>query len=438
MPTQISRGGWQRKGYNGAGQVVQTQSGSADSLSIQDDVVKPPKRRRPKVLDETAYDRTHVVIRYPKGFHRQYLVSSGLKSWDAQGQMNHSGSLVLHADMRGPAGWWDIQDAGADIESVATTKALNKLRTNGSERETTFDPGVAWRERNELGMLYRDVSSRTVNGLNAVKQLDFNTFSRLMKGNLSPAQAKKKFTDAVGGLSKKSLRAPGALANGWLALKLGYLPFLSDLHGAAEALAYRQEKHHWDIEVRARATRREAYHKRLTSGNAQNKLLCRTVISETLTRSSTVGFTVSVDDAFDHHLAQLGLNNPASLLYESTPLTFVADYFFDLGNWLSALGAPLGTKFKTGFSTRYIEWTMVNTDGGEDPASRWYGHARRVKWKRSVLTNFPIPIAPLAPNPSGLNAGKISTLAALAYSRFMPRGGPGTDFSSRSTFRFTD
>jgi hypothetical protein len=242
----------------------------------------------------------------------------------------------------------------------------------------------------------------------------------------------------VGGFSKKFLRAPGAFANGWLALKLGYLPVLQDLHAAAEALAFSKLEHDWDIHVKHRV--KGVDHKTdfgRIAGTTHTAPL--TKYWQQLTKSAEVGMTGFVVDELAHRLAQFGLNNPASILYESAPLTFIADYFVDLGSWLKSLGAAYGMEFRSGYTTEYVEWLATNTDDGTDPAANWYGQARTVKWERKIMNAWPFPIAPLAIKPGGLNLSQITTVSAVMYAKFMPRMGRGKDFSQKTDFhRYTD
>lgn len=433
MSTQNQPRSWKRTFYNSAGQVTQTQSGIATGMSTQHDVAKPVREKKTFPLLAKPYELTHRYQLMAQGTVTNYT-SGGWKNSQTVGNLV---STVPYGDLNGPSGWFFYTTAnGFDIESVAITKALNQLRTNGKEREGTFDPGVAWRERNELGRMYEDIGTRTLKAHDALKSLNTDKMMDFILGRRGKGEPdlRRELRRMGRELRNGASKAPGAFARGWLAAKLAYIPLLADLKSAAEALAYRSENHHWDINCHAIATRRET---RVTKQKGTGQR-ATSVLSETLIRSANVGFTAQVDNELDHRLAMLGLNNPLGIAYESAPLTFVADYFLDLGNWISALGAPYGCSFRTGFKTRYLEWLATVEDDGSDSQSSWHGEARNCIWKRSVLTNWPLPLSPFAVNPRGLNVGKITTLSSLLYARFMPSSGRGTDFSSRFPFRLTD
>jgi len=125
----------------------------------------------------------------------------------------------------------------------------------------------------------------------------------------------------------------------WLELQYGWLPLLQDVKAAAELLA-----HQLNVPFRKR------YHvqKRLELTSESSTLrsmgtTCCPITSTTVraTRASTktqlYAITAYVTEA--PTIPQLlGLTNPASVLWEKLPYSFVADWFLPVGQWLDARG----------------------------------------------------------------------------------------------------
>lgn len=72
--------------------------------------------------------------------------------------------------------------------------------------------------------------------------------------------------------------------------------------------------------------------------------------------------------------AQVGLANPASLVWELLPLSFVIDYVVPVGDWLSALNADMGLSFKGGCSTHWRQNKTQYAGNGGDPDT-WLGRS---------------------------------------------------------------
>lgn len=55
-----------------------------------------------------------------------------------------------------------------------------------------------------------------------------------------------------------------------------------------------------------------------------------------------------------YELNRYGLLNPAALLWELQPLSFVADWFTGLGSFLQALSLGFGLRFQNGYQTTFV------------------------------------------------------------------------------------
>lgn len=107
------------------------------------------------------------------------------------------------------------------------------------------------------------------------------------------------------------------------------------------------------------------------------------------------------------HQAATGINNPFLLGYELTPYSFIVDWAWDIGGWLTALGATAGWSFYSGYTMERTECMSVYLSyfGGGSKGTCYifndsFRHCKQFRRKR--LTSFPIPGLPGFKNPLSL------------------------------------
>lgn len=119
----------------------------------------------------------------------------------------------------------------------------------------------------------------------------------------------------------------------------GVLPLMNDLDAAAHKLAtYISGKPAVHV-VRGRASRT------VTSTSTLRPGVVLTTTTQ-LSLQHTLQYRFS--DGLVAHASSLGLTNPGLLLYEKTPLSFVLDWFINLGEWLRAFSSFHGLEFMQG------------------------------------------------------------------------------------------
>jgi hypothetical protein len=154
------------------------------------------------------------------------------------------------------------------------------------------------------------------------------------------------------------------------------------------------------------------------------------------------GVTYKISNARLYEIHRLASFNPALWAWEKLPLSFVVDWFLDIGAYMRSLEGSLGwgLEFQYGFQsflTHNKTATTLNYIGSDAdlaqleknaywwPLTAW-GFTRTeaaestyVKFDRNVLSSFPTPVLPhkkfLGVSPSA-SAGKLTTLAALLTS----------------------
>lgn len=124
-------------------------------------------------------------------------------------------------------------------------------------------------------------------------------------------------------------------------------------------------------------------------------------------------------------LNQLGLLNPASLVWELVTWSFVVDWFVPIGPVLSALSAPAGLKFVDGTTSirakanAYLEnWgtaleaLSINWSTTQKATATWTYDG----YSRSTLSDWPLPGFWYNTDPLGLDTNSDRPMKALALS----------------------
>lgn len=182
------------------------------------------------------------------------------------------------------------------------------------------------------------------------------------------------------------------IANAWLALQYGWLPLINDVfdgYSAIQTILDPEANPH-----QLHATRR--IHQPLVMPPSWNVLGEHEVLKNEAECSVEAKYRFSVSDPFWALMGQLGLTNPASFAWAALPYSFVVDWLLPVGTMLSALSAPVGLKFQSGYTTTRM-WGEVEIRRTKLPQ---YGEvvfndgisrvkSRAGKIERVVHTNWP-------------------------------------------------
>lgn len=195
---------------------------------------------------------------------------------------------------------------------------------------------------------------------------------------LGKLRKKKK---SIFGVSKPFITKNTRLKKGsgkYLAYTYGVTPLVNDIQGSIAELEEALDRGIiWRVRVRdIQKSRREA-----TYGSNVSTILSREILEE---RSDIAIAYVEFDRPFLATMSSLGLTNPAFVLWDAIPFSFVVDWFLDVGTYLNNLDALSGVKRYSAFYTtkhRAVE-TRVSKHGG-------VGVGRRRLTSRSLLTLTP-------------------------------------------------
>lgn len=257
---------------------------------------------------------------------------------------------------------------------------------------SSFDPGVFLGELNQTLGLLGGSAMRLYNGLNA-----------LTKGRFREA--------AVAFSGSKSARTPKSktIGSAWLELQYGWKPLVNDMYECADFIAH---------ELRAPITltfkaRRSASkpHDRIVGDRVQPSVTRRRVRKQIIAYISEKNLP-----------SGLSLVNPATVLWEKLPWSFVVDWAIPIGNYLSARGAAsalTGTFVTT--TVDHIHWS------GQKPADKWITKVYPPPWpwrhdqktmNRNVSTSLNVPLPGLKPLGKVASWAHAENALALLTQRF--------------------
>lgn len=264
----------------------------------------------------------------------------------------------------------DVRNAVDNAALFASLSDLKGMKVN---------LGVAFGERNRTFKLLGDTTTKLANAITSLK-----------KGSVPGA------LQALGYSGKRHApKATKQLAADWLAIQYGWKPLLSDVYGAAEALAK-----HGTYAVRVSTSRSHRWAITNTAGpNEQwnNVRLKRTEFG-VYTRKYVYIFSYSSEVI--HDLSSVGITNPLAVAWELLPWSFVFDWAIKVGEWIDSLDATAGLQFLKGCKTRFERWEIHESANGA-----WYDSGvlydcnakasrKVVVCERNPLTSFQHPRVP--------------------------------------------
>lgn len=212
--------------------------------------------------------------------------------------------------------------------------------------------------------------------------------------------------------SRNPLGAPNASAGGtrvvdsasnkWMEWRYAVSPMVYDLEDALKYL------HSSRTQVAVK--RQEGKGKDSYKGKIISSVVTR---PESYTSSCTSGVYYSVNPKVDA-FKRLGLLNPIATLWELTPLSFVVDWFVDVGSYVGSLDAMAGTtvisKYQVVKTVEYSEAIIPTTTSKCGKSGGTVGSLSRKSYSRTLVFDLtpPAPVFSI-----GLNARRSIDAIAL-------------------------
>jgi hypothetical protein len=182
------------------------------------------------------------------------------------------------------------------------------------------------------------------------------------------------------------------IPNSWLQLQYGWIPLMSDVEGAANHLARLSIEQKPLVFTRGSAKIEEEQDCPIASIYSVNSAVATWVV----TRKAMVNLVYGLETPALVQLSQLGLINPAEIVWEITRYSFVVDWFVPIGGWLSSLTGDVGYNFVTGglsrktlarFKSSHV--TRTSSDAKNVEAPEFTGTIDN--FARGCYTSSPVP-----------------------------------------------
>lgn len=211
----------------------------------------------------------------------------------------------------------------------------------------------------------------------------------------------------------------------WLEVQYGWNPLLGDIYTGVSEF-YRKVESGYNIRAVGRATYKTK------SSDKVNNVVGGADFDDYTERTSKCKYIIEyqVDSTRLANMDDWGITNPLLLAWELVPYSFVVDWFYPVGDWLSQVGYSLGLYFSRGMrSSLATAQTVRRFKPIADSAYPYYRFCQGTdSWKsavfhREVIGGFPSPGAPRL-DLDGLRGKRIVnalSLLALAFDR-KPRG----------------
>lgn len=219
--------------------------------------------------------------------------------------------------------------------------------------------------------------------------------SELKHGNLKPL-----IRTAGRRVRRKKVRSLDPAFDLWLEYKYGWVPLLSDVHGACKALNEREkEGNRVRVSVKSGAT---AYDKEVHKnvGFSLVGLNAQLDAYRDTKHKCFVRLDYVKSDSPWAPWSSLGITNPLTVAWELLPWSFVADWFVPVGSYLDILDADLGWSFLGGSASTKTEsvvrfnnarYSNVTSQYSEQYAYIMPGRGKRMQFSRTTYSSSPIP-----------------------------------------------
>lgn len=273
------------------------------------------------------------------------------------------------------------------LPSYNRQRAQCELQALKRLKDQKVNLGVAFGERAETAELIAHSLGRIVRGIKAAKHLDVKGLAKALALD----------TSRVGKL--KNVKKPFEL---WLEAQYGWMPLLSDVHGAVTVLKERDRQNPKRYIVSVYAKAKEKFQEEfgpynwsgVYSGGRLAMYNRRDIVDQ-----CRVSLHYYLDNPFLASLASLGVTNPLDIAWELLPFSFVADWFLPIGDYINVLDATLGYIFKGGDATgvRRVsgKWFTTGPAVGYKHYQMEYslsdGTYRQFKMSRDIYTGSPTP-----------------------------------------------
>lgn len=259
-----------------------------------------------------------------------------------------------------------------NLQNRAITDALLKLK------DQKVNLAVAWAERQRTAQLLGDSLGRIARSVMALRRGNWRGAGRWLKQNWKEAPSS------------------------WLEYQYGWSPLLNDVYGSLDELV-RLPVSDWVVTVKGvvKSEVKDSFTRTATH--------YRMDLEKVDFRGCFVRLDYRPDATFFQRLSQTGITNPLEVTWELVPFSFVLDWGYQVGNYLSTLDAAAGWTFHSGSKTLRSECNVYGKGVTPPPSNGWIysDHQAVMSWRdfhlvRSSYSASPLPTSPVFKNPFSL------------------------------------
>lgn len=323
----------------------------------------------------TKMKRVRVLAHRELPFQPYSRITKTFSGW--QGYLKTNGRQWVYFQ---PVEYWHMASGFVEFEGVAnsgwSTPSSNEARSNAAEAANSI---ALSRYREKLADRHVHVAQVIAE---RIQTLDLIADAvRRIAYLIGKYNVKHLGSSLVKLVSTK--KGTKQVANDTLAYMFGVRPLIDDVYGAAEALAHlaTDNLRYPFVHLKATANKVENSSETTTSGGWTHTLTTRVAV-----RTSYV-IEYDLENVLTREMSKLGLINPAEIIWELTPWSFVVDWFIPIGNYIRDLFSDSGLTFKRGVkSTRtVITQTRTSVRQDVDPLSvpRYWGSE---EWSSGQVT----------------------------------------------------
>jgi len=198
---------------------------------------------------------------------------------------------------------------------------------------------------------------------------------------------------------RKRVRSLDPAFDLWLEYKYGWVPLLSDVHGAVQAL-HEREKEGNRVRVAVKSGAKSEDYEKITGAGFPLVGLNATLDVQRKTKHRCmVRLDYVKSDSPWAPWSSLGITNPLTVAWELLPWSFVADWFVPVGAYLDILDADLGWNFLGGSASTKTESIVTYNNAKYSPNGQLSeqfvtvepGRGKRMQFSRTTYSSSPIP-----------------------------------------------
>jgi len=292
---------------------------------------------------------------------------------------------------------WGLSAEAEDLVNRLTSRLISQMQSN------RVNLGEIFATRAQAANMFGDTCKRLASSFNRLKKGDFSGAARsLSRGGRG---------SGGGGGKNPSPRGQG-IPEQWLALRYGWIPLVQDCYNSAEIVRKAWNDNGEAFTVNAAAsikgsTRTIEVHPYPHGPTLRWRSTNRAV-------SGKASIVYGVANGGLNSLSQLGITNPASLAWELLPYSFVLDWMYPVGNYLSSLDYHLGLEFRHGWISLKHSGSIQLSLKDTSPSIPYLGGTLKASWsggsgqgtgfvlERRALSAFPDVPRPQLKDPTSL------------------------------------